>query len=119
MSDLLDRALEDAAWYLKHNPDHNPGLLRERLAEEIARLQASDDGLGEIHRICADAGIPPGDVGERVRKLAENFIARAAARKLAGVGGEMDAELDRLTMNLWRQPQTAEITLAHQQAAAL
>jgi len=87
MSDLLDRAREDAAWYLKHNPDHNTGLLLERLAEEIARLQASDDALGEIHRICADAGIPPGDVGERVRKLAENFIARAAARKLAGVEG--------------------------------
>ena len=31
----------------------------------------------------------------------------------------MDAELDRLTMNLWRQPKTAEITLDHKQAAAL
>ena len=38
---------------------------------ELARLTACDAACGEIHRICSDAGIPPGNVVARVRALVE------------------------------------------------
>lgn len=39
--------------------------------KRIAELEATDKACGEIHEICAEAGIEPGHVVDRVRQLAE------------------------------------------------
>jgi len=49
----------------------------DTLRTQLASLQATDAACGEIHLICADAGIEVGNVVERVRALAgELALAR-------------------------------------------
>jgi len=49
------------------------------LRAEVARLQATDAACGEIHQICADAGIEPGHVVDRVRQLRTKLDAHESA----------------------------------------
>lgn len=44
---------------------------RAMIEKREQQLVSHEQAIGEIHRACADAGIPEGHVAERVRKLAE------------------------------------------------
>lgn len=41
----------------------------DALRAEIGRLADVDKALGELHQLCADVGIPPGYIVDRVRAL--------------------------------------------------
>jgi hypothetical protein len=51
---------------------------------EVTRLRDTDAACGEIHRLCADAGVPVGHVVDRVRALVEKVgTERQAAISIA------------------------------------
>lgn len=71
---------------------------RDALKAEVERLSACDDAVGEIHRICSDAGIPVGHVVARVQAMAADLDALQAS--LAAVA----AECERFERPGLRQP---------------
>lgn len=63
----------------------------ERLRAHVERLQESDDAIGTIHAICADAGLVEGHAVERVRALAADLAALRAAVIDDGADYRVDA----------------------------
>ncbi len=61
----------------------------DALIAEVGRLTATDAACGEIHIICADAGIPVGHVVQRVGELVQAFQDEIdRLRRFAGLDDE-------------------------------